>query len=397
MKKNAIIILFLFFSSFSVFSQTPEARILSFDGDSFSLIRNGEETVFDLNYEVFREDASALKIKEGDTLSTEDNTFLEIIFSPSGNVIKVSENTYLTFTQMNKNGSGIIDLIYGSIRSKIDNAGNDLFTIRNQTVAAGGGDSDFGFDFTFSEDTQTGAKANVYSFEGDVNVVEVTDADRDPDYSRAVRINGNEQLSIDIENPEKDIKASKVQKIDNKISDYWDENDFENAAASEPIDDILSETADIESDDESGTDNQQETVVAAAEDDSSAGDDTAAVDDSLIETEIEKSEETSEIASITDTDEALEEDETETTVEDSQDDFIDEEELDPAQKKKIAADVITSVGFGLEAAGAIVYALSPLIYEAEQDKLREITLYSMGGVAIAAITALIINGFSSGE
>ncbi len=388
MKKNAIIILFLFFSSLAVFAQTPEARIISFDGDSFSLIRNGEETVFDLNYEIFRNEAESLKIREGDTLSTEDSTFLEISFSPSGNVIKVSENTYLTFSEMNSDGSGIVDLIYGSVRSKINNAGSSLYTIRNQTVAAGVGDSDFGFDFTFSADTQTGAKANVYSFSGNVNVVEVSEEGMDPDYSRAVRIKENEQLTIDTANPSKDIKTSKVRKIDDQISEYWNENDFQETQADTDTLAAAESGADEETETGGGTSaDAHEAAVTESEADNAA--DVAAAEPS---TDVSAGTDQGTEAS----DETAADDETAVAEEEEPVEIINEEELDPAERKRIAGNVITTLGFGLEAAGAIVYALSPFISESGQDTVREITLWSMGGVAVATITALIINAFSGG-
>ena len=111
MKKQIFIFLALIlFPSVMLSAQSSLAYIIYMEGEGFSHIRNGSEHIYDLMDLDSENAAYDLELKEGDSISTFDNTFLEIQLYPSDNVIKISENTYFTLSELDGNGTGSFDL-----------------------------------------------------------------------------------------------------------------------------------------------------------------------------------------------------------------------------------------------------------------------------------------------
>lgn len=347
MKKYMLFIL-IFLTALQVYAQSDSAYIIFIEGDGFSLIRNGEEKIYDLAYEELENEAYDLVLQKGDTISTADNTFIEIQLVPSENVIKISENTYFTIKDMTGNGAGTFEITYGSIRSKVAKLlDKDQFRILSQSVVAGVRGTDFGYDITFSAEpgNGSGALANIYCFDGSVEISELSYVDGTETKSNQVMLGENNQISVDIFDPRKGMKEENVKEIDDTIIAFWKENDFSGKKYG---------------------DSEQIAEVAESDQDN-------AVEPAATEIETEEN--------------AAEESTVEETPQEEMPRIID------ASKYAKGRNAIIAIGFGLELAGAAVYALSPQILEDNQKKFRDITLISMGGVGFATIVGAIITIF----
>lgn len=106
----------------------------------------------------------------GDQLSTGPHTFAEIQLLTGTNIVRLSENTTVTLSELNPSGRTAVDMTFGRIRSRVDRlAGGGRFEVRGATVVAGVRGTEFGYDQVV--DPVTGAVTNaVYALEGEVEV-----------------------------------------------------------------------------------------------------------------------------------------------------------------------------------------------------------------------------------
>ncbi len=186
-------------------------------GNNFSILRDGilEE------HNVQDSDFSALKIREGDIVRTGENSFLEIQFLPSENIVKLAENTILGINKLNIDEGGQYELFYGRIRGEIfQSEESEPFNVRSRGVAINTRNSDFGFDF-IPPVNRVVPRPLIYSFEGDVEISVIT---REGMQNRI--INSNEELDIDssLLNGTAEIINISEQSLSSGIVTYWEQH-----------------------------------------------------------------------------------------------------------------------------------------------------------------------------
>lgn len=167
--------LFLLLAGAAVFAQEARAVAVYAEGYSFFVSREGEdrEEYFDVAYD----DVIGMEFFEGDYISIEEGTFLELQILPSRNLLKITENSSFLIGRLSGEGGGRFSLTYGRVRAKVDRfAGRDTFKLLGPSVVAGVRGADFGYDVVASPDVGTGTVIRVYCFEGEVEVSKLRDS-----------------------------------------------------------------------------------------------------------------------------------------------------------------------------------------------------------------------------
>ena len=137
------------------------------EGQDFSIYRGGSLK----NYSIAADDVFGMELLEGDTVLTEDATFIEIQLLPSGNLLKVAENTTFKLETLSSDGSGTFTLTYGRVRAKVSKLlGNERFSIAGRNAVAGVRGTDFGYDYVIERKGASEPSTKVYCFEGNVEV-----------------------------------------------------------------------------------------------------------------------------------------------------------------------------------------------------------------------------------
>ena len=116
------------------------ALIIYVDGEEFSVVDAAKAEV-----PVDWGDAIGFELVEGDTVVTENGTFLELQLVPSENVVKVAENTNFTIERREGERGGTFSLVYGSVRARVRLlTETDRFSIHSASAIAGVRGTDFG-------------------------------------------------------------------------------------------------------------------------------------------------------------------------------------------------------------------------------------------------------------
>lgn len=220
----AAICLFIF-PSF-VYS-APAGYIIYAEGKSFSVISGSKRA----DYDIFEDDVTGMEIWEGETISTEDRSFLEIQLAASSNVIKVSEST--TFKVVSAGGpqGGALDLSYGRVRAKVSKLVGGGFSITGPSAVAGVRGTDFGYDFIF--DPQKGfeeSMTQIYCFEGTVEVKKIqkpaateATAETAGEVIQTIVLTPDQMVSINL----KEIsRPTPIITVSAEVNEFWDVNDF---------------------------------------------------------------------------------------------------------------------------------------------------------------------------
>ncbi len=221
----AVLILLMCAGGGVLFAQSSAAEVIFGEGYGFSILREGKENYYDVLYD----DVTGLELFEGDYISTDESTFIEIQLASSKNVLKISENTSFQITEVSEGGGGRFALTYGRVRAKVDRlVGNDQFTIGGPSAVAGVRGTDFGYDIIAkrdeaAEDFKT--TAQVYCFQGKVEVVRVQEVET---MEEIVVIETNEMVSFSSVPEAAPVKEEFVpREIEEEINIFWRQNDFE--------------------------------------------------------------------------------------------------------------------------------------------------------------------------
>ena len=102
-------------------SQSGSAVIVYGEGDGFTLVRDGDNSFFEIDYD----DVLGMLLYEGDIILTEEGTFLEIQVTSNASLIKIAENTTFEFETIGNHGGGKLKVVYGRIRAKVNKLTND--------------------------------------------------------------------------------------------------------------------------------------------------------------------------------------------------------------------------------------------------------------------------------
>lgn len=249
--KKLVLAVFTVLLSFSavtgVFAQESAATIIFGEGYGFNLLRDGEESYYDILYD----DVIGFKLKKGDYVSTDEETFLEIQLTSSSNVLKISENTSFQIAEVSGKGGGEFALTYGRVRAKVNRLlGDDEFNIGGPSAVAGVRGTDFGYDIVAKRTTteQFGTVAQVYCFEGKVEVSKIkpkeisepegpveTAGEETKDVldlgemggTDTVILEANQMVSFAAEEEGDPVKEEFVpREIEEEINVFWDRYDF---------------------------------------------------------------------------------------------------------------------------------------------------------------------------
>ncbi len=220
---SIICVVLLFAAGTTVFGQDAPAKVIYGEGYGFNLLREGEELYFDILYD----DVIGFELHEGDYISTDEETFLEIQLTSSSNVLKISENTSFQITQVSGKGGGDFALTYGRVRAKVKRLiGDDEFSIGGPSAVAGVRGTDFGYDVIVMPDmekNQIETVAQVYCFDGKV---EVTQAEKE-DAEEEIVIESNQMVTFSAEEDTELVKEDfEPRHIDEEINVFWDRYDF---------------------------------------------------------------------------------------------------------------------------------------------------------------------------
>jgi len=219
--RTIAIICCLFISAQLLMAQSGTAVIVYAEGDGFTLVREGETDFYEVDYD----DILGMLLYEGDTILTEEDTFLEVQVTSNASLIKIAENTTFAFEEIGRFGGGSLNVAYGRIRAKVNKlTNNDKFQVTGSGTVAGVRGTDFGYDLTYGEDISEGesneAITSVYCFEG---AVLVGQENSDTKEVKEIIISEDQMVvtsSVKLEAP------LVIYDIEEEIDQFWADNKF---------------------------------------------------------------------------------------------------------------------------------------------------------------------------
>ncbi len=228
------IILFLVLVTVSVFLSAQQGEkagtIIYAEGEIFTISRGDKFIEYDLYYDT----VIGITLEEGDYVSTERGTFLEIQLTGSPNVLKISENTSFSITESERRKGNTFSIAYGRLRAKVGKlVGNEEFVIRSHSVVAGVRGTDFGYDVIVGqgEGSSGTSTTKVYCFEGEVEVKKIervtpTEPEKEEEelVVETVVLKSDQMITQTTDEPEKPLE---VAPIEEDVTDFWKQNDFE--------------------------------------------------------------------------------------------------------------------------------------------------------------------------
>jgi hypothetical protein len=118
MKPLNVLIAFLLAAAVVASVAAESDAVVSYvEGSGFIVISEGVRK----SYDIAADEVLGLPLNTGDTILTDDGSFVEVeMLAGDGGVIKVAENTTLTITSMDSDGGGVLQVVYGRIRIKVN-------------------------------------------------------------------------------------------------------------------------------------------------------------------------------------------------------------------------------------------------------------------------------------
>ncbi len=228
--KTILFILFLVTVVQHLVAQNGTAVIVYAEGDGFTLVREGETTFYEVDYD----DILGMLLYTGDAVLTEEDTFLEIQVTSNASLIKIAENTTFAFDEIGQFGGGSLNVVYGRIRAKVNKlTNNDEFSVTGSGTVAGVRGTDFGYDLTFGEDLSAGesneAITSVYCFEGSVQVEQENPETLEV---KEILISADQMV---VTSSVKQEAPLIVYDIEQEIDQFWDDNKFVYEMAEEDV------------------------------------------------------------------------------------------------------------------------------------------------------------------
>ncbi len=156
----------------SLFAQDA-ATIVYAEGDAFTVVRDsGRE-----ERHTWRDpDFIGLGLAGGDSVLTDEGTYLEIRINANGSVVRVAENTSFIVTGDSDETNTRLAVTYGRVRAAVQTLrGAEAFSIRGRTVVAGVRGTEFGVSVIASRSGKI--EDTIFVLEGEVAVRSVVTAD----------------------------------------------------------------------------------------------------------------------------------------------------------------------------------------------------------------------------
>jgi len=158
-------------------------------------------------------------LDRSDLLQTGAGGFVEIQLLPSGDVIKISENSSLVYNGYDASGRFTdLSLLYGRIR--VLSGGGDAVVVRvgNTSVRVAGGDT--GIDYVVTPQSASPI-LQVYNFRGAAEAHPYLSDARDA--VQVITLDAGESLTVEIRPP---LIATTRRPLDRGIIDFWIDHDF---------------------------------------------------------------------------------------------------------------------------------------------------------------------------
>ena len=166
MRRSAVLLIALALLVPSAVAQDGQtaAVVVFAEGSDVSVIRGTRLLRFDA-FELLGE-----PLYTGDQITTSSKTYVEVQLLSSRSIVKISENTTLTITDVGTGGDSLLDVAYGRVRSRVERlTGTQSFEVRGLTAVAGVRGTEFGFD-QLVDPANGEVLGRVYAFEGEVEV-----------------------------------------------------------------------------------------------------------------------------------------------------------------------------------------------------------------------------------
>ena len=228
--KPVRLLFILLFTAVSLGAQEPAVRIYHAEGVDFAVVLRGERVVFPAD-SVFRE---GINLERSGVVHTGAGTLLEMQLSPSGTLVKLSENTSLCYNGIDGSGNYTeLVLLYGRIRvvSGIYNTGGTAYTpalIRAGNVSVRIENGDLGLDYTVDPGIQYSAPVPVLricTFRGRADIYQYGRDGANINFGGAqfLTVANRESLKIDINPP---YTYAERKSLDRDMLVYWNEHNF---------------------------------------------------------------------------------------------------------------------------------------------------------------------------
>jgi hypothetical protein len=228
MRKLILIVLAFFILGGQVFSQRTAGQIVYAEGMGFTIGTGETAEIYDITYD----NVLGMDVFEGDFISTDPGSFLELQMKNSGNLLKISENTSFTVVESGEAGGGSFELTYGRVRAKVDKLFNqENFVIRGPSVTAGVRGTDFGYDILADTGEEGGSTVNVYCFDGKVVVDKVETVTLEEEGKtiekevvvETIILEPDQMITLQGEMLGREMLTKPVE---DEIRDFWSEQDF---------------------------------------------------------------------------------------------------------------------------------------------------------------------------
>jgi hypothetical protein len=213
----------LFFAGFRSYAQEGGgARVYAAEGGEFVLTAGGQRTVYGAD----SPGSGGFSLHNGDLIQTGPGSFVEILLSPGGSVLKVAENTSFSYTAAEESGVSL-GLSYGRLRlsdGRSGSGGQEVF-IRSGTAEVVFRSGDMGVDFiiqTAREYAPGEPVLRAYVFSGSAAIIPLIQsppANRVESFVPRFQINGPEEVSFGMT---ASLAYMERKPLSGDIIAYWD-------------------------------------------------------------------------------------------------------------------------------------------------------------------------------
>jgi hypothetical protein len=193
--------------------------IIYAEGKGFTLIRDNKAEYIDF----LKQKPVGLELKTGDRVNVEARTSIELQLFPTMTVIRVSESSSFVIKAIRASGSCDIDVIFGRLRTKIDEKkAAATFLINNVDITSDAVGTDFGYDAIFTSEKVL--EYSIYCFQGALAVSRSTFGMTGSGTPKVIRVLAQEMVRVtDAGNG--GIELAKTQQ-GTDVKSFWQKNDI---------------------------------------------------------------------------------------------------------------------------------------------------------------------------
>jgi hypothetical protein len=224
---NSIILLLCVGAATGLYAQNLgtsrfSGSVNSSGADSFVVANNGRQQT----YQTGNIPANGLALQNADVIQTGPNNYVEVQLDPSGAIVKLAENTSVTFNDLGSaKRSAVLTFLYGRMRI-VNSGGNGTVTIQAGNAAVEFSRGDLALDFAvIPGSANTQPQLQVSTLSGTAQVVASAaspGATRTPLYE-------HETVTFDVTTR---LAVINRQPLNQELAAYWSRNGFRQAGMS---------------------------------------------------------------------------------------------------------------------------------------------------------------------